>query len=120
MTEEIPKVAPINPVKKLLFLNGVLSAMMIKHPLNIPPPPMPAIARPIIRARELGAAPQTALPTSKRPIAERNTHFVLNREYARPNGSWKAQVVRRKAALYYGDISTRYTRETTSTGDKLS
>ena len=40
-TEAIPKVPPINPVKIDLFLNGVLSAIMIKHPLKSPAPPAP-------------------------------------------------------------------------------
>ena len=49
---------------------------------------------------EVGAEPQTALPISNSPIADIKTHLLLKREYARPNGSWKAQVVRRNAALY--------------------
>ena len=75
----MPKVAPRKPVNRLLFLNGVIFAMMMKQPENIPAPPIPAIARPIINAMEVGAAPQMALPTSNMKIEDRNVHLVLSK-----------------------------------------
>lgn len=44
-------------------------------PEKIPDEPRPATARPIIRALEFGAAPQTAEPTSNIAIAVRKIHF---------------------------------------------
>ena len=45
--------------------------MIITDPEKIPAEPSPAIARPRINAVEFGAAPQTADPISKTPIAAR-------------------------------------------------
>ena len=47
--------------------------MMTRAPEKIPAEPTPAMARPTIRAAELGAAPQTAEPTSKIPMEVRKT-----------------------------------------------
>ena len=79
MTDAIPNVAPMNPLNKLLFLKGILSAITMKHPLNIPDPPTPAMARPIISAMELSAEPQTIHPTRKTVIEDRNVHLVLSK-----------------------------------------
>lgn len=49
---------------------------MIRAPENIPADPRPAIARPTIRASEVGAAPQTAEPISKIVIAIKKTHLI--------------------------------------------
>ena len=45
--------------------------MIMRAPVNIPALPRPAIARPTIRALELGAAPQTAEHISKSVMAVR-------------------------------------------------
>lgn len=45
-------------------------------PVKIPDDPKPEIARPIISVVELGAAPDSAEPTSKKKIPERKTHLV--------------------------------------------
>jgi hypothetical protein len=50
--------------------------MMVMAPVKIPDEPKPAMARPMMREVELGAAPQIAEPTSKRKMPERKTHFV--------------------------------------------
>lgn len=42
------------------------------EPVVIPAEPIPAIARPTIKATELGAAPQIADPTSKSKMQVRN------------------------------------------------
>jgi hypothetical protein len=41
----------------------------------MPAAPTPAIALPMIKAREEGAAPHTALPTSKRKMIVKKTYF---------------------------------------------
>ena len=49
----------------------------------------------MIKAAELGAAPQTSLPISKMTRAVRYTHLMLKKVYSFPKKSWNAQVVRR-------------------------
>jgi len=44
-TEAILSVPPMTPVKRLLFLSGTVSAMIMKHPLNTPPQPIPIVSR---------------------------------------------------------------------------
>lgn len=44
-------------------------------PENMPADPRPAMARPIIKAFESGAAPHNTDPTSKMAIAVRKTFF---------------------------------------------
>lgn len=73
---------------------------MIKAPAKIPAPPTPAIARPMIKASELGAAPHIAEPTSKMKMAVKKTHFTGKKVYSLPNISWKAQVVSRYELPY--------------------
>jgi hypothetical protein len=50
--------------------------MMIKAPLKIPALPRPAMARPTMRASEVGAVPQTMEPISKITIAVMYTYQV--------------------------------------------
>jgi hypothetical protein len=69
--------------------------MMINAPENTPADPIPAIVRPRINATELGAAPHTAEPTSKRNIAKMKTYFGEAKVYALPKTSWKEHVVKR-------------------------
>ena len=69
--------------------------MMISAPENTPADPIPAIVRPKINVTELGAAPQTAEPTSKIKMAKMKTYFGGARVYAFPKTSWKEQVVNR-------------------------
>ena len=49
--------------------------MITIDPEKIPELPRPAMARPIMNAMELGAAPQRADPTSKKLTAAKNTHL---------------------------------------------
>jgi hypothetical protein len=51
--------------------------MMITPPLNTPAEPSPAIARPTIKAFEVGATPQISDPSSKSAMAERKITFML-------------------------------------------
>ena len=52
----------------------------MRAPENIPAHPRPAIARPIIRAVDVGATPQTKDPSSKTPIADRKTDLIEKME----------------------------------------
>jgi hypothetical protein len=63
--------APINPVYIGRFTRGTEYATIINAPEKIPALPIPAMARPIIKAMELGAIPQIRLPNSKIAIAMR-------------------------------------------------
>lgn len=58
-----------------LFSMGVTCIKMTTAPPEMPDEPMPAMARPMMKAVELGAAPQIAEPTSKRATAARKTSF---------------------------------------------
>lgn len=49
--------------------SGTICAIITVAPENMPADPIPAIARPTMKALELGAPPQTADPTSKIRIA---------------------------------------------------
>jgi hypothetical protein len=48
-------------------------------------PPAPAMARPAIRAVDVGATPQINEPNSKTETANRNVHLILNTLYTFPN-----------------------------------
>ena len=50
--------------------------LMTMTPENIPDAPSPATARPMIKALEVGAAPQTAEPISNIPIDVMKTVFA--------------------------------------------
>jgi hypothetical protein len=49
---------------------------MLIAPVKMPAEPNPETALPTMKAVELGAAPHTADPTSKRNIPVKKTHFV--------------------------------------------
>ena len=51
--------------------------MMTIAPEKAPALPIPAIARPMMKTVEEGAAPQMAEPISKRRMAKRKTFFGL-------------------------------------------
>lgn len=58
------------------FSRGKIWVRMTEDPENIPAEPIPAMARPMMKAVELGAAPQIAEPTSKTTTAARKIIFV--------------------------------------------
>ena len=105
-TLAMPHTAPMIPVNAGLFGRGTDLAMIMSAPEKIPAPPIPAIARPIIRATELGLAPQIAEPISKINTAPTKVHFTGSKVYNLPKKSWKLQVVRRKALPYHPMSST--------------
>lgn len=79
VTLAMANIDPKRPLTIGRFSNGVVAAIMRMAPEKMPPAPIPCTTRPMIRPTELGAAPQTRLPSSKRPIAIRKTHLVGKR-----------------------------------------
>ena len=77
-TLAIPHTAPITAVKAGRFARGTDLAMIINAPENMPAPPMPATARPMMSATELGLAPQMAEPISKTKTAPTKVHLMDN------------------------------------------
>ena len=75
-TDDIPKAIPKMEVKIGRLRRGTSGSVIIIPPENIPADPSPAMARPMMKAAELGAAPQSADPASKMTIERRKTHFV--------------------------------------------
>lgn len=69
--EEIPKMEPIIPTSAGRLCSGTTVVSKTMDPENTPALPIPATARPTINAFEFGAAPHTAEPTSKSPMAVR-------------------------------------------------
>ena len=65
-----------------------------------PPAPRPAMALPMMKATELGAAPQMAEPTSNNTRAVRKVAFKFRKVYSFPNTNRKAQLVSRYAVPY--------------------
>ena len=74
-TEATPKIAPRNPVHIGRFRSGTLCMIMTIAPEKTPADPSPAIARPRMKAVELGAAPHRTEPSSKRPMTVRKTYL---------------------------------------------
>lgn len=82
------------------FSGATLTATTIKAPWKIPAAPIPAIARPTIRADDVVALPQTAEPTSKNKMADNRIPLSENEAYMAPKTSWNEQLVRRYAVPY--------------------
>jgi hypothetical protein len=74
-TDEIPKRLPMKPVIIGRFCSGTASVMSTITPEKMPQEPSPAIALPIMKAVEFGAAPHIADPISNNTMAMRNTHL---------------------------------------------
>jgi len=69
-------------------------------PEKTPPDPSPAMALPMIKAMEFGAAPQMAEPASNSKIDVRKVPLMLKKPYSFPNTSWNAQLVSKYAVPY--------------------
>ena len=74
-TDEIPTAVAMKPPYTDRLWSGTDCATITTAPENIPADPIPAIARPIIKVVEVGAAPQRADPASKMTVADTNTHL---------------------------------------------
>jgi hypothetical protein len=83
-TEETPYALDTIPTKKGLFLRGMVKTSSVRLPQNIPLAPTPAIALPMIRARELGAVAHMIEPASKIARAAIKVHLTLNKVYILP------------------------------------
>jgi hypothetical protein len=75
-TDEMPNVMANMELKIGRLRSGTSGSIIIMHPEKIPAEPRPAMARPIMKVTELGAAPQIAEPTSNTTVQRRKTHFV--------------------------------------------
>lgn len=75
-TEDIPNATPNMETKRGRLLKGTSGIVIIMPPEKMPADPKPAIARPRMKAVELGAAPHSADPTSKITIESKKTHLV--------------------------------------------
>jgi hypothetical protein len=75
-TDEIPLLTPKREVYIGRFRRGTSGSMIIMLPVKMPAEPRPAMARPRMKAIEVGAAPQSAEPTSKTTRNMMKTHFV--------------------------------------------
>jgi hypothetical protein len=95
-----PYDAPISPLYFGLSAEGTRTAIMVYEPEKRPAAPIPHIARPMIRAVELGAAPQITLPNSKKKMDVRYVHFKGKKVYSRPQCAVVAAVVMKKAEPY--------------------
>jgi hypothetical protein len=74
--DAIPKTPPRKPMYIGLFGSGTISDTTTVAPENIPADPIPAMARPMIKAVDDGAAPHRAEPPSKITIDTRKRSFV--------------------------------------------
>lgn len=79
MTLAIAKLAPMIPSKAGVLAGGALRATIRYEPEDMPAPPAPAMALPMIRAVEDGARAQMRLPTSNRKTENKKT--VLTGKY---------------------------------------
>ena len=71
-----PKVAPMNPMYLGLFSSGKRSERMTFPPVLLPALPMPAMARPMMKAVDEGAAAQMMDPISKMKMSVMKTHLA--------------------------------------------
>lgn len=66
----------------------------------MPAPPMPAMARPMMRMKDVGAAPHRRLPTSNTMMEDKKVVLRGKYLYALPQVDWKPAVVMKNAELY--------------------
>lgn len=75
-----------------------------------PPAPIPAIALPMMKAIELGAAAQIVDPTMNTRIDPKNVVLIGMNLYNFPNSNWKAALVSKYAVPYqpisFGDLKS--------------
>jgi hypothetical protein len=100
MTEEMPKVKPFIAIYMGRFWSGMISTIMTVAPEKMPADPIPAIARPMMKTTELGAAPETADPISKTITADIEANLVLYSEKIFPHSNCVAQLLMRYAPAY--------------------
>lgn len=72
----LPKVLARELLNRPRLCIGTEPAIIVEPPEVRPAPPTPATARPMTRARELGAVAHITEPTSKSSSAERYVHLT--------------------------------------------
>lgn len=75
-TDDTAKTIPEIEVSIGRLRRGTSETMIIMAPVKMPAEPTPAIARPIMNAVDVGAAPQITEPTSNTTMQEMKVHFV--------------------------------------------
>jgi hypothetical protein len=95
MTDAMPYILEIMASSNGLFLISTILEMMIMAPQNTPAAPSPAMALPMMKAAELGAAAQRIEPPSKMIEEIKYTHLRLKKVYILPKVGWKDIWVRR-------------------------
>lgn len=88
------------------FLGSDTKARMTVPPIAMPAPPKPAMARPMIKAVELGATPQSRLPTSKMNTLIRKVSLRGKYLNALPKADWKPPKQRKYAEPYQATSSS--------------
>ena len=71
----------------------------------MPEAPSPVMARPMIRAMALGAAPQMRLPSSNTRMDEMKVVLRGKYLYAFPQADWKEPLVKKNADPYQDTLS---------------
>jgi len=95
------------PTNTCFSLTGAIITRIVSPLLATPPAPRPEMARPTIKALDVGAAPHTMLPTRKTAEKERYTQFRGKAEAIFPATGVKAQMANVYAAGYHAicDVS---------------
>ena len=107
-TEAMPYIAPRRAPYFARLTRGTEHAMMMKLPAKIPAEPIPAMARPTIRAVEFGDAPQMREPISKIMIEVKYDHLRLKNVNNLPQSNWNEQDVRKYAEPYHPTCSIEW------------
>ena len=81
---------------------------MMKLPAKIPAEPIPAMARPTIRAVEFGEVAQMRDPSSKIIIEVKYDHLRLKKVNNLPQSSWNEHEVRKYAEPYQPTCSIEW------------
>lgn len=89
MTEAMPYILDMMASSNGLFLISTILEMMIIAPQKTPAAPSPAMALPMMKAAELGAAAQRMEPPSKIMEEIKYTHLRLKKVYILPKVGWK-------------------------------
>lgn len=80
--------------------SGMVDVIKMMAPAMMPALPIPAIARPMMKATELGAAPHRADPISKIKMRTKNTYLAVWKVYILPMSNWKQELVNINADPY--------------------
>lgn len=99
-TDAIPHMQPNIPNMRGSRRRGRVYDKMTTEPENKPALPIPATARPMMKAVEDGAMAETKLPSSKSAIAPRNEYLMSKIRYILPYNGCSAVEVKRYELPY--------------------